>query len=157
MGLHRRRTSNRVVNAYMELKFFCVSAQRHCSIERRWLDGTIENRSHKITCTKPLRRRDAASDLAWGKVKPFKNVDAARLRYLTIAEAKRLINASEPDFRLLVQAALQTEVRYSELARLTVSDFNPDVAMRVVSSYRTWMMSCGQNIGLRLLSLRSRI
>jgi integrase len=69
----------------------------------------------------------AASDLAWRKVKPFKNVDTARSRYLTIAEAKRLINASEPDFRLLVQAALQTGARYSELARLTVSDFNPDV------------------------------
>jgi len=39
---------------------------------------------------------------------------------------KRLINASEPDFRLLVQAALQTGARYSELARLTVSDFNPE-------------------------------
>lgn len=69
----------------------------------------------------------AASDLAWRKVKPFKNVDAARLRYLTIAEAKRLINASDKEFRLLVQAALQTGARYSELARLTVSDFNPDV------------------------------
>jgi integrase len=71
----------------------------------------------------------AASDLAWRRVKPFKNVDAARLRYLTIAEAKRLINASEPDFCLLVQAALQTGARYSELARLTVSDFNPDVGI----------------------------
>jgi integrase len=70
---------------------------------------------------------NVASDLAWRKVKPFKNVDAARLRYLTIAEAQRLINASEPDFRLLMQAALQTGARYSELARLTVSDFNPDV------------------------------
>jgi integrase len=69
----------------------------------------------------------AASDLTWRKVKPFKNVDGARLRYLTIAEAKRLINASEPDFRLLVQAALQTGARYGELTRLTVSDFNPDV------------------------------
>jgi integrase len=70
---------------------------------------------------------NVTSNLAWRKVKPFKNVDTARLRYLTIAEAQRLINASEPDFRLLVQAALQTGARYSELARLTVSDFNPDV------------------------------
>ena len=70
---------------------------------------------------------NAASDIAWRKVKPFKNVDTARLRYLTIAEAQRLINASEPDFRQLVQAALQTGARYSELARLTVTDFNPDV------------------------------
>ena len=59
--------------------------------------------------------------------KTVKNVDTARLRYLTIAEAQRLINASEPDFRQLVQAALQTGARYSELARLTVTDFNPDV------------------------------
>jgi len=64
---------------------------------------------------------------AWQKVKPFKAVDAARGRYLTIAEAKRLINGSDKDFRLMVQAGLQTGARYSELARLTVSDFNPDV------------------------------
>lgn len=70
---------------------------------------------------------ETATDLAWRKVTPFKNVDAARPRYLTIAEAKRLTNASEPNFRLLVQAALQTGARYSELARLLVSDFNPDV------------------------------
>lgn len=68
-----------------------------------------------------------SSDLEWRKVKPFKKVDAARVRYLTIAEAKRLINAAEPDFRRLVQAALQTGARYGELARLTVADFNPDV------------------------------
>lgn len=67
------------------------------------------------------------SDLEWRKVKPFKKVDAARVRYLTIAEAKRLINAAQPDFRLLVQAALQTGARYGELTRLVVADFNPDV------------------------------
>jgi integrase len=40
---------------------------------------------------------------------------------------QRLINAAEPDFRLLLQAALQTGARYGELARLTVADFNSDV------------------------------
>ena len=49
------------------------------------------------------------------------------MRYLTVAEAKRLINAADPDFRILVQAALQTGARYGELARLTVTDFNPHV------------------------------
>ena len=68
----------------------------------------------------------APSDHAWRKVKPFKKVDGARQRYLQIAEAKRLLNACESDFRLMVQAGLQTGARYSELARLTVSDFNPD-------------------------------
>ena len=44
-----------------------------------------------------------------------------------MAEAKRLLNACDPDFRLLVQAALETGARYSELAALTVVDFNADV------------------------------
>jgi integrase len=68
-----------------------------------------------------------ASDAAWRKVKRFKGVDAARLRYLTVAEANRLINACDPDFGKLVQAALQTGARYGQLAQLVVSDFNPDV------------------------------
>jgi integrase len=67
------------------------------------------------------------SDLAWRKVKPFRAVDSARLRYLSIDEARRLINACDPDFRPLVQAALQTGARYGELCALTVADFNPDV------------------------------
>jgi integrase len=67
------------------------------------------------------------SDLAWRKVKPFKAVDAARVRYLTVADAKRLLNACNPDFRSLVQAALETGARYGELVRLTIADFNPDV------------------------------
>ena len=67
------------------------------------------------------------SDHAWRKVKPLKKVDVARIRYLTVAEAKRLINACDADFRLLVRAALCTGARYGELAGLVVSDFNPDV------------------------------
>ena len=69
---------------------------------------------------------NAPSDHAWKRVKPFKDADAARIRYLTIAEAQRLINAADPEFRVLVQAALMTGARYSELCRLRVEDFNPD-------------------------------
>ena len=67
-----------------------------------------------------------ASDGAWRKVKSFKSVDAARVRYLTVDEARRLVNAGDSEFRILVQAARQTGCRYSELARLEVADFNPD-------------------------------
>jgi integrase len=67
-----------------------------------------------------------ASDVAWRKVKAFRGVDAARIRYLTVAEAQRLINACAPEFRPLVQAALQTGCRYGELCRLEVVDFNRD-------------------------------
>jgi integrase len=73
-----------------------------------------------------FREELVASDAAWRKVESFKGVDAARVRYLPVEQARRLVNTSEPDFRLLVQAALQTGCRYSELARLEVADFNPD-------------------------------
>jgi integrase len=65
------------------------------------------------------------SDVEWRKVKPFKKTDRARLRYLEVAEAQKLIAACTPDFRALVQAALQTGCRYSELTRLMVADFDP--------------------------------
>ena len=75
-----------------------------------------------------FRDGKVASDLAWRRVKPFNRVDAARSRYLTIEEARRLIQScATDDFRALVQAALLTGARYSELARLDVRDFNPDV------------------------------
>jgi integrase len=45
---------------------------------------------------------------------------------LSIAEAKRLINACPADFRKIVQAALLTGARYGQLAELTAADFDPD-------------------------------
>jgi integrase len=67
------------------------------------------------------------SDRAWRRVQPFRNVDVARTRYLTVAEAQRLINAADPEFRPLLQGAFLTGARLGQLAALTVSDFNPDV------------------------------
>jgi integrase len=72
------------------------------------------------------REGKVASDSAWRRVKPFQGVVAARIRYLTTAEAKQLLNACDPDFRLLVRAALETGCRYGELCRSVVNDFNPD-------------------------------
>jgi integrase len=64
---------------------------------------------------------------AWGRrLKPYRNVDKARIDYFQIAEAERLINGSAEDFRSLVRGALETGARYSELARLEVRDFNRD-------------------------------
>jgi integrase len=74
-----------------------------------------------------FREGKVESDVAWRKVKPFRSVDAARLRYLSVEEARRLINACDFDFRPIVQAALQTGARYGELCALTVGDFNADV------------------------------
>jgi integrase len=78
------------------------------ALNRAWRDGRI------------------ASDTAWRRVEPFNSVDSARIRYLTIPESKRLINACAPDFRKIVQAALQTGARWGQLARMAVSAFDPD-------------------------------
>jgi integrase len=80
----------------------------------------------KAALNRAWREGKLPSDTAWRRVEPFENVDAARLRYLTVAEARRLINGCKPEFRPLVQAALQTGARYGELIRLQVHDFNQD-------------------------------
>jgi integrase len=80
----------------------------------------------KAALNRAWREGKITSDSPWRRVEPFEEADAARVRYLTIAEAQRLINASAADFRLLVRAALATGARYGELIGLRVSDFNPD-------------------------------
>lgn len=80
----------------------------------------------KAALNSSWRDGKATSDSAWRRVRPFKGVESARIRYLTIAEANRLINASAPDFRSLVQGALETGARYGELCALEVCDFNSD-------------------------------
>jgi integrase len=80
----------------------------------------------KAALNRAWREAKITSDAQWRRVEPFQNVSAARTRYLSVAEAKRLINASGDEFRPLVQAALMTGARYGELCRLEVADFNPD-------------------------------
>jgi integrase len=73
-----------------------------------------------------FREGKVANDSAWRRVTLFKNVVRARTRYLSLAECERLMNACEPDFRLLVRGALETGARYGELCRMRCADFNPD-------------------------------
>jgi integrase len=80
----------------------------------------------KASLNHAFQEGKVASDDAWRRVKPFRAANAARVRYLTVAECKRLINACPEGFRALVQAALLTGCRYGELGQLKVGDFNPD-------------------------------
>ena len=72
------------------------------------------------------REGKCAGDDAWRTVRAFRGADAARLRYLSDDEARRVTNACPADFRALVTSALLTGCRYGELAAMTVDDFNPD-------------------------------
>jgi integrase len=78
------------------------------------------------------------SNVGWQRVKPFKGVSSARVRFLSVDQCQRLINACEPaEFRPLVEAALQTGCRYGELGRLRCGDFDADagaLAIRLTKS-----------------------
>jgi integrase len=73
-----------------------------------------------------FREQRVPSDDAWRRVEPFQNVGQPRIRYLSDDEAVRLIDASSPAFRDLVQAALLTGCRYGELAAAKAIDLNLD-------------------------------
>jgi integrase len=92
----RRNTANRIL------------AVAKAALNRSWRKGLI------------------ADDTAWRRLAPFRAVSAARPHWLTIAQAKRLVNACRGDFRQLVMGALLTGGRYGELRALKVSDFDPD-------------------------------
>lgn len=70
-----------------------------------------------------------SSDTEWRRVKPFEKADEPLTRFLTTAEAERLINAASPSFRLLVKGSLFTGARYGELARLHVEHVNLDTGL----------------------------
>jgi integrase len=52
-------------------------------------------------------------------------------------EARRLINASDSDFRNLVRGALETGARYGKLCALQVVDFNRDSGTVAVRQYKS--------------------
>lgn len=79
----------------------------------------------------------AASDDTWRRVKPFENVSAPVVRFLSPEECARLVNRCEKGFRRLVQAAILTGCRYAELTNLVVADVNLEantVTVRVSKS-----------------------
>jgi integrase len=80
----------------------------------------------KAALNRAWREGKISTDDAWRRVEPFEEADAARIRYLSIDECRRLINSCQGEFRDLVQAALLTGCRFGELAALQVHDLNSD-------------------------------
>ena len=110
---------------------------------RRWLndlartDDPEKKRAKQATANKQLTKLKAALNYAyqhdmggnravWDKVKPYKNVDAPRIRFIAIGQVKALIEAADRDFAPMIQAAIYTGCRWSELCRLRVHHVMPE-------------------------------
>lgn len=74
---------------------------------------------------------------AWDQVRPFRAVDAPRVRFLTAIEARRVVNHSDTTFRPLVCAALLTGCRYGELTRLEAGDIDADAGVASIQEGKT--------------------
>jgi integrase len=91
----------------------------------------------KAALNHALHRGRVTDASAWQAVKAFRGVDAARMRYLSDDEVRRLVNVCPPEFRNLATAALLTGCRYGELARLAMEDFDPAAGTITVRSSKS--------------------
>jgi integrase len=96
------------------------ASRRRCATANRILTVL------KAALNHAWREGKVDSDDAWRRVAPFREADAARVRYLDREECRRLVNACPQPLRTIVRAALLTGARYSELARMHVADFHRD-------------------------------
>lgn len=70
---------------------------------------------------------DVDSDRSWKKLRRIPHAETPRQFFLTRAQAKRLIASCRDDLAILVQAALYSGCRVSELAQLKVRDVGAHV------------------------------
>lgn len=82
----------------------------------------------KAILNKAFEDKKVRDDSEWRRVRPFRQVDVPRIRFLTEDEAVRLCNSCSKEFRPLFRAALLTGARYGELVRMTVGNFDPTTA-----------------------------
>lgn len=91
----------------------------------------------KAALNRAFREEMVDDDKAWRRVEAFGDANSVRVGFIDVIEAQRLIGVCQPDFRRLVEAALQTGCRYGELCRLKVGDFNPAVGTLVIRVSKT--------------------
>lgn len=101
----------------------------------RRVDVAEQKRRRKVTVNRVIAmlkaclnhahgRHRVARREAWSRLKKFRAVDSARLRWLNVEETRRLLNACPPDLRSLVQAGLLTGCREGELLAVRARDFD---------------------------------
>ncbi len=120
-----RTTGNKVLVRLVNVDFESLTDD-----EKRKRRGTANNLLEILKAALNLAldtgKAEAPGRGSWIQSKPFTGTKVAKRMFLTVEEQKKLIDACPiPEFKNLVIAALKTGGRYSELAKLTVKDFNP--------------------------------
>ena len=117
------------------LEEVATSPARHRGKAGQAPESEDEKRARKATANRiwknlraalnlAYRDRKVPSDAGWREVQAFRGTSAPRIRFLSVQEQQRLVNAApSPDFRRLLQAGLFTGAREGELTRLKASDF----------------------------------
>ena len=140
-----RRWLDELAKASPRLRSRKGAKPRHREIDQ---NDTEQRRKRRATANRTLTILKAAlnrawregkigSDDAWRRVEPYEEADAPRVRYLSIEECRRLIQAADGEFRKLVRAALLTGCRFGELAALQVRDFNADAGTLHIRTSKT--------------------
>lgn len=91
----------------------------------------------KAALNRAYQEGKVANDDAWRRVKPFRNVESAKIRFLRPYEVERLVNACDLDFRKIVMAGYYTACRYGEVTNLRVSDYNPESGTLFISESKS--------------------
>ena len=70
-------------------------------------------------------QRKTAGATPWREVKPFQEATSQRVRFLNVAEQRRLVAACDTDLRPVVMGALTPGGRYGEFCKVLVSICRP--------------------------------
>ena len=98
--------------------------QTEDELRRRKVSANRILHTLKAALNRAYEEGKIARDDAWRRVKPFREVNVPRVRYLTTKECRDLINACSPEFAPLVRGAILTGCRYGELTRMIAGDIN---------------------------------
>lgn len=118
--------------AYKEVEINCPEYQRKRKASANRIFTHL-----KAALNRAYQDGKIASDEAWRRVKPFQNVEKAVIRFIEEEECRRLVNASNSNFRPLVQAALFTGCRYGEIIKMKKRDFHPEHGVMHIPETKT--------------------
>lgn len=90
-----------------------------------------------LTFARDSNKAVIPSDDAWRRLKSFRKVGKARVRYLSVEESSRLLNGCETDFRKIVHGGFVTGARYGELRHVQIEDYHPDSEILTIQRGKT--------------------